>query len=184
MSDLNVSMLAGYAQKFNQVAGQKLQELELIPAAQAALEAAQSTFEAIQQAAPEPSDEVKAAAALLADADEKAQLAQMKAMFGDNVEIIEALAGPEAVEALKNFDESSFPSDEALENAEAVLDAFEEASLPTILKYEEAVAGVLTGVLADAANDIVPDDVRNQDLADAFTANNAPALAAAFAPKP
>ncbi len=167
MSDVTLSQLASYARKFNSAAGQVLGSYpDLVEKAQESIEAARPSLDAIIAAAPQPDQAVLDASAVLEDA-------QMKEFFnkvlgGNGDETGETAGDPAAEEAAK-----------------ATVIAFNEKAAPSHIQLQEALASLIVNVLpADERDSVVPDEIRNADISAGFAAQNAPVLAAAFAPKP
>jgi hypothetical protein len=185
--------LISYGQKFNSaVKGMISQDPALLAQAQEVLEAALPALDAIAAAAPQPDQATLDADEILRVADEKAQQAQMKEflkMFGDNPNAI--VLGPNGpVEINQDDDTEEVDADPAatqakLEAAAALINTFNEKAAPSHIQMEEALASLFVNILpADQRDSVVPDEVRNADISAGFAAQNAPVLAAAFAPKP
>ncbi|HTK84783.1 MAG TPA: hypothetical protein VL625_06820 [Patescibacteria group bacterium] len=203
MAEVSVSTLAGAAAVFNNIARGSFQtreaaaagnELFAQPENQQKLEALHAQLEPfgqegeeqiriIEENQPAANPLAELAAMLGADYDQlpeegKAQLKQLAPMFGIDPNAAFTPDAPEVAEAKAL----------AVSTAEAALNEINERAAPVFLQLQEAVASILKQVLpeetfAEVAEHVAA-HVGEEGLSAGFAANNAPTLAAAFAPRP
>jgi hypothetical protein len=183
MSTPTVAQLAGLAQQFTSRAFGAFPSQESADQGNALFAANKESLDAIQQELePFAALQEEQIAIIEANSPPVDPRAQLAALFG--IDPSQLGAGP-AVEP--DSPEVAAAKAEAVAGAEARLEELSEQAGPASLKLQETIASLLQQALgAEIFNNIVPagHPIRNGEVSEAYKANNAPTLAAAFAPQP
>lgn len=202
MAEVTVSTLAGAAAAFNNyarhafktreaaAAGNELfaqpENQEKLAALQSALEPfgqeAEEQVKIIEENQPATSPLAELAAMFGADYDQlpeegKAQVKALAPQFGIDPDAPFTPDAPEVADAKAL----------AVSTAEAALKDINDRAAPAFLQLQEGIASILKQVLPEETFTEVAQAITEQvgeDLSAGYAANNAPTLAAAFAPRP